>query len=121
MALFGDDLPPFVQLFVYVNLDRADIGAGAAERRGKRQPAVFLQVYTGRKNGTNRSGYGGVVAVPATAPVDGAGIHAGPAADALQGVAEVGAAQLRGAAIVHDDDMHSAAFLRFVVVGGENR
>ena len=71
---------PFVQLFVYVNLDRADIGAGAAERRGKRQLAVFLRVYTGREYRPDRRLLGGFVSVSVAAPFDLASIFAGSAA-----------------------------------------
>src|ERR1700688_1476759 len=43
MAL-GDDLAPFVDLFVNVDPYRTDTGATAVEGRGKRERAVFAQI-----------------------------------------------------------------------------
>src|SRR6185437_70377 len=48
IAFLYDHLPPFIELLVNVDLHRADIGAGAAKCRGKRQVGIFLHVQIGR-------------------------------------------------------------------------
>src|SRR6516164_985355 len=39
-----DDLPPFIDLLVNIDLDRADIRAARVERRGKWEIAVFAHI-----------------------------------------------------------------------------
>jgi hypothetical protein len=47
LVALGDDLAPLVDLLVDVDLDRADAGAAAVQRRRERQRAVFAQVEVG--------------------------------------------------------------------------
>ena len=103
-----------------IDLDRTDIGARSAQGGGKGQIAVLFQVDAWRKDGTDRSGDGVTVAMAAAAPVDGAGVHTGAAADALQRITEVFPAQLHRTAVVDDDNVHFAPFLGPLVMGSKN-
>src|SRR5450755_2592229 len=82
MAL-GDDLAPFVDLFVNVDPYRTDTGATAVERRRKRERAVFSQIKRRINDDADRPRVRCAIAETATAPVHRAGIHARAAADAF--------------------------------------
>ena len=91
-----------------VDLHRAGVVAGAAQGRGVGQGVVLLRRDPGQQRGqdrADRSRVGGSVGVPAGAFVDGADVHAGAAADAVQR----GAAHLVGqggaASVVQQDQV----------------
>src|SRR6185312_971634 len=68
-----------------VDLDRADFVARSAKRRRVRQRTRVLKVLQlRRENRTNRAGVDGTIRQAAGLPIDGAGVEAGPAADAGQ-------------------------------------
>ena len=100
---------PGIDLLVDVDLDRADIGAAAVERRSEGQVAVFPRVEGRVDDQADRAGIGGAVAEAAAAPIDRAGVHAGAAADAFERGPELLHAQALGAAVVDQHDMHLAA------------
>src|SRR6185295_17624640 len=58
----GDNLAPFVDLLVNIDLHRANAGAAAIERRGKRPRAVFAQIERGVDDDADRSRIGRTVA-----------------------------------------------------------
>lgn len=113
-----DHLPPFIKLFVDVDLYRADIGAGAAKRRCERQVCIFFHVQIGREDRADRAGYSRMIAMTAAAPVYRAGVKTSGAADTFEGVAEILSAEMKAAAVVDEDDMHLLALTRTPEVTG---
>src|SRR6266404_1075869 len=92
--------PPRVDLLVDIDLHRTDIGAAAVERRGEWQVAVFPRVERRIDDEADRAGIGGAIAQAAAAAVDRAGVHAGAAADTLEGRSELRHAQALGSTVV---------------------
>src|ERR1700676_346651 len=68
MAL-GDDLAPFVDLFVNVDPYRTDTGATAVERRRKRECAVLAQIERGIDDDADRPRVRRAIAETAAAPI----------------------------------------------------
>ena len=101
-----------------VDLNGADIGTAAAEGRGEGEIFVFPEVNAGREDATDGPGDGVVVGMPTAPAVDRAGVHAGPATDTFEAVAEVFSAELFAAAVIDDNNMHLPTGLRSVVVAG---
>ena len=69
----------------------------------------------GCEDGADGTGDGGFVAVSTAAAVDGAGIHAGATADAVEAASEFGFEDI-AAAVVDNHDMQFAAVLWAVEV-----
>src|ERR1022692_5068209 len=65
----GNDLAPFVDLLVNVDLHRANAGAAPVERRGKWQRAVLAKVERRVDDDADRSRIGRAVAQAPAAPV----------------------------------------------------
>src|ERR1022692_255412 len=82
MAL-GDDLAPFIDLFVNVDPYRTDTGATAVERRSKGKCAVFAQIERRIDDDADRPRVRRAIAETAAASIHRAGIHARAAADAF--------------------------------------
>ena len=104
------------QLFVQVDLHRADIAARATGGAGKRHAAVLPDVAAGAQRGADRPRNDVAVAVAGGAAVYRAGVHAGAAADAAQALREVVAAEDVAAAVIDDDDVHLPARPRLLEV-----
>src|SRR5262245_9042765 len=62
LVAFSDDLPPFVNLLVNVDLDRANVRATAVECGGKGKVAVFADIECGIDDDADRTGVGRAVA-----------------------------------------------------------
>src|SRR5215467_2456979 len=75
---------PHQQLVVQIHLDRADVAARAAQRGSERQTRMRRWIEMGRQHRADWPGHGHAVAMPPAAPIDGAGVHAGAAANAVQ-------------------------------------
>src|SRR5205807_4131727 len=90
------------------DLHRADLDAGAAEARGVHQLVPRLHPFDLRREDlADRTRVDGRVGVPADAGVDRTVIHAGAAADAAQGRAQLGVEEDAGPAVVEDQDRKS--------------
>ncbi len=106
-----DDLRPQVdQHGRDVDLDRAHLVAGAAQRRGVRQ-RVGLRVLTDAvhqrvQDRADRAGVDRAVGVPADPLVDRAHVQAGRAADAPQRLAADLVGEGAGASVVEEHDVH---------------
>src|SRR5215212_2727993 len=88
------------------NADGARLRAGAAERRGVRQVLrLFVALKQGRYDGADRTGVGRPVGVTAGLAIYGTDVQAGPTADAVEGLFELGAQKIR-AAVVQQDQVH---------------
>src|SRR6266496_987352 len=111
-----DLLPPGEDLVVQVDADGAHVGARAAQARGERQRAVRRRVAPGRQDDADGPRDDPAVAVPAAAPEDRAGVHAGAAPDAGERAPEDLVLELCRAAVVHDDDVQLALAARPVEV-----
>jgi hypothetical protein len=94
-----------------VDFDRADFVAGAAERGGVGQRLRVLHLHQlRREDGADGAGIDRAVGVAAGLAVDGAGVHAGGAADALEGLAlDLGRRGWRRATVVEQNDMEALA------------
>lgn len=103
------------ELMVQGDFDGADVSAGPAEAAGKRKRAVLFGGLKRCEDGADGAGHGGLVAMSATAAVDGAGVHAGTATDTVEAAAEFGFEDF-GAAVVDDHDVQFAALLWSVEV-----
>ena len=115
----GDDLgPSLVKLMGQVHLNRADVRAGGAQAAGIRQVGVPGHVLVRSQGRADGAGNGVAVAVPAASAEYGAGIEAGAAADALQGLAVFRLPEQVAAAVVYDDQVLGLALPGAVVVGG---
>ncbi len=101
-----------------VDLYRADIGAGAAEGGGKGKVGVFFHIQVRGQDGANGARNGVVVAQAATFAVNGAGVHAAAALDALQGVPEIRLAQHFAPSPVHQYQVHFLPLSGFLEVAG---
>src|SRR5262249_2816633 len=90
--------------FGYVDFDGADFGAGSAEAGGVWKPGIAGDaVVLRRDDGSDGAGVGARVVMAANFAVDGAGVEAGSAPDAVQGFALFGIGEELGAAVVHED------------------
>jgi hypothetical protein len=109
LVAFGDDLPPFVDLLVNVDLDRADVGAACIQRRSEWEVAVFADIERGIDDDADRTRVGRAIAQPSAAAVDRTGIHARSTPDAFQRIPEIAHAEAFRASIVDEHDMELAA------------
>src|SRR3979490_1265417 len=69
LMLLHENTPPRIDLLVYVDLHRADIGAPAVKRRSEWQVAVFPRVEGRIDDEADRAGIGGAVAQAPAAPI----------------------------------------------------
>src|SRR5512147_1725496 len=114
-----DDLAaPGEQLVVQVDPGRADVAAGAAQRRGEGKGPVGGQVAGRGQHRADGSGDHPGVGVAAAAAVDRAGVEAGAAADAGQRPPEAPLGQQARAAVVDQHDVELAAPARAVEMAG---
>ena len=91
------------------NRDRADLATGAAQARRVRQVARGVEaVDLRRQDFADRTRINGVVGVSADAGVDRAVVHAGAAADAGEGLAQLRIAEDARAAVVEQHKVHLA-------------
>ena len=118
MTFRRQHLPPFPQLVMDINLYRAYITAAAAERRSKGKIRVFFGIKIRIENGSDRSGYRGMITEAPAAPVYRAGIEAGCTADTFEAVPEIRFTEDSGTAVVHNNDMEFLAGLGFVKMTG---
>ena len=83
---FGSGRMPILKKhFMNIDLHRTNGSAGAAQgRRITQVLVIFLRIQVRRDHGTDRSAVGGPVSVSANVLVDGAGIEAGAATDAVK-------------------------------------
>ena len=82
-------LAPGEKLRVQIDFDRADIAAGPAKAASERKAVVGGRVAGWGEDGTDGTGDCGFVTVTAAAPIDGAGIHAGTAANTVERASEI--------------------------------
>src|SRR5262249_43104977 len=109
LVAFGDDLPPFVDLLVNIDLDRADIGAACIQRRSEREVAVFADIECGIDDDADRTRVRRAITQPSASAVDRAGIHARSTPDAFQRIPEIAHAEALRASIVDEHDVELAA------------
>ena len=103
-------LPPRdEELLMQIDLHRANVAARSAQAARERQAFVFVRFAGGVDNRADRAADGDAVAVAAAAAIDGAGVEAGAAANAIERAAEIGAAEQFAAAIVDEHDVQLAA------------
>src|ERR1035441_4575390 len=105
---FRQDLPPFGDLFGYVDLYWADIGTASIQGAGVWKPAEFPCTECWVLNQTNRSGIGGAITQASASVEDWACVQTCAAADALQRSPELLHSQARGSAVIHQHNMHLA-------------
>ena len=105
LIALGHDLPPFIDLLVNVDLDRADVGAACIQRGSEREIAIFADIESGIDDDPDRTRVSRAITQPSASAVDRAGIHAGAAADAFERIPEIRHAKPLRAAIIDQDDM----------------
>jgi hypothetical protein len=85
-----------------IDLDRADLVARAAERGGEGQALRVMHLLKlRREDGADGAGVDGAVGVAAGLAIDGAGVLAGSAANAVEGFATAGVGEDLGACVIH--------------------
>ncbi len=106
-----------------VDFHRADFAARPAERRGEGERAGLLQAHqVRREDGADGAGIDPAVGPAADAAIDRAGVQAGPAADAAEGVPGRRVGQHVAPAVVEEDDVELLSRRRAVDevgVGGQ--
>ena len=99
-------LSPVVDLAAGVHLGWAHVVAAQAEAARRHVVAVAGRILQHAQVHPDGAGYEIGVAVASAAPVDGACVHAGSAADALQGFPMLGIAKDVAAPVVHQHHVH---------------
>src|SRR3954469_16103190 len=115
--LGGKVASPGEKLVMEIDAHGTDVAARSAQARCERQRRMLFRVDARREDRSDRPRHGDAVAVPAAAPVDGAGVQAGTAADAGKRAAELRPGEELAAPMIDDDDVQFAAGPRAVEVG----
>src|SRR5258708_35087678 len=84
----------------------------------ERKFTVLEFVKSGVEDDADRTRVCSAISQPTTAPIDGAGIHAGAATDALERMPEIWHSQPATSPVVHKHDVQFAAIPRASEMGG---
>ena len=100
-----------------IDFHRTDVTAGTAQRAGKRQTLVGFWITSWSEDRTDGAWHSRSVAVTTAAPIDRAGIHARPAANAAQRPTELRRSENFASAIIDEDDVQLSPIQRAMEMG----
>src|SRR4029077_11916139 len=103
---------PGIDLLVNIDLYRAHVGTASVQGRRERQFAIAANVKGRHRNKAYWPHVCGPITKTAAAAKDGTSVHASSAPNAFQRRPELFHAKPRRAAVVHDHNVHLAAFAR---------